>query len=157
MHEVGHIVHHHLFYKDASDVLVSAEFEADRWAYNWIMQACNQTGDQNAHLKRAMFIAFTLAIIGCIEFYGPEEVEKITHPNPIDRLLRFLNEHAKDQSKPPTIYPWLAASTVVQMHLTNDETFDHKKTWPNFSDFLAENRGKFQKRLKLDECKEISS
>ena len=123
---------------------IQNEFAADEWAYTWMLEKVPYRTRREDYLSRSIHIGFALAIISSIAFWAPKEADKITHPNPIDRLLRFLDKHA-DQNHRDLIHPWLAACTVVQLHVSN--AYDFNPAQKSSTDFLESQRHRFQQRV----------
>jgi peptidase U49-like protein len=151
LHEIGHLVLGHR--NDGTtpkDVLLKWEFEADEFAYDWIMD-CWRTPDGNPKIfvKRSMLVSNLIAVLACLTAYLPEEVEKVEHPNPIDRLLRFLIKHANEDAGLPVEHAWVVAVCTIQTHLLNKPDFDENQKWETSRDFLNANRHWFDKKEKV--------
>lgn len=95
LHEIGHIALQHSAPPGTlRDVLFQQEFEADRWAYQWILQSF-QSSESNAQIytKRRWIIGALLALGAIIELDGLDGSERQQHPNPVERVQNFVNEY----------------------------------------------------------------
>jgi len=123
LHEIGHIVLGHKGAGNSKDVNFRQEFEADEWAYNWIMDRWTESSPETseAHTVRATLISSLFSLIAINQIYLPGEPKKSeTHPNIIDRLLRFLIKHANEDAGYASTLPWSVPVTAIQMHLPED-------------------------------------
>jgi len=66
-------------------------------------------------------ISSLFALIAINQIYLPGKPKKSeTHPNIIDRCLRFLIKHANEDAGYPSTLPWSVPVTAIQMHLPED-------------------------------------
>lgn len=91
LHEIAHFKLKHSTNPDADpEALKQEEIEADDWADDWLFeQHTDYNDDARVFVGRAMGVAFCHAIT---LFFGSrkKEISK-THPNPIDRLVNFVD------------------------------------------------------------------
>jgi hypothetical protein len=119
LHEVGHIVKGHSGMDLPRDLSYRHEFEADEWAYDWVLdQWRDYQADERVFTKRATLIATLFALIAVPGIYRPRRVCDSKHPNPIDRLLRFLTKHANVDCGLPVGLAWRSASEILNLHLS---------------------------------------
>lgn len=120
LHEIGHVVLNHTGGTDVpKDVLYRNEFEADEWAYDWIMQQWRTFADDpRVAQKRILLIAAMFSILAVHQLYAPRKVKSAKHPNTIDRLLRFLIKHASEDSGLHVQLGWAVPTTTIHTHLT---------------------------------------
>lgn len=119
LHEIGHIVREHRGMNLAQDVCYRHEFEADEWAYDWVMEKWRDYDNSVAvYRKRATLIAALFALISVNHVYEPRRRVGSKHPNTVDRLLRFLVKHANEDSGLPVGLPWSVAGTTIHLHLS---------------------------------------
>lgn len=124
LHEVGHIELEHRGDEPPLDVRFRHEFEADEWAYNWVMDKWREFNpNPEVHTKRITVLACLFAMIAISRIYQREKSERqkrplepSTHPNVIDRTLRFLLKHANEDSDLPARLGWGVAALAIQMH-----------------------------------------
>jgi len=137
LHEIGHIVRDHKGVNLPRDVKYRHEFEADEWAYDWVM---NKWRDFQAHdtvfKKRTTLIATLFSLIAVNQVYRPRRVVESNHPNTIDRLLRFLTKHANEDSGLPIALAWGVAGATIHFHLSQRldnplPVFDRWRTYFN--------------------------
>ena len=149
MHEIGHIILEHKHdYETPQEMILNAEYEADEWAYDWIMDRWRESGeDPKTYIKRSTLLAAILSTLAGVDFGGTREVAKSPHPNPIDRLLRFLNKHADEGNGLPWVYPWFFSASAVVLHLTNCEDYDMNQRWDTSREFLQSVPHHFDKQV----------
>jgi hypothetical protein len=118
LHEIGHVVgQHHKRGANTSSARHKLEYEADDWASRWILDQC--PADPRIRTKRAMGAAFSLSIISSFEVHK-RAGDVWTHPDPLKRLLRFLDTHVPETPGPkagPTDLVWWASQTILMLHL----------------------------------------
>jgi hypothetical protein len=133
LHEIGHVALQHHGTDLPQDVLHRHEFEADEWAYNWVMSRWRDYRPQHPLIfkKRCTLIACLFALIAITHVRSPRDVSTSDHPNTIDRLLRFLDAHANEDNGLDSGLAWAAASTGIGLHL-NQISSD---PWPTFNSF----------------------
>jgi hypothetical protein len=146
LHEIGHIVLGHGA-TSRRDEDFRQEFEADEFAYDWIMDKWSEpTGDNLIFVKRSTMTASMMAIIAVLTLYSPTDVVRITHPNPIDRLSRFLLKHVNEDSLLDWKKAWGISTLVLNTHLSNIPGYDATQRWPSGRLFLEHVRPYFIKR-----------
>lgn len=119
LHEIGHIVQSHSGNDVPKDVLYRNEFEADEWAYDWIMHRWREYADDvRVAQKRVMLVGSMFAIMAAQQVYAPRKVKTAKHPNTIDRLLRFLVKHANEDNGLRVGLGWAVPSTTIHLHLS---------------------------------------
>ena len=141
LHEVGHIVQDHRMDNPPLDVRFRYEFEADEWAYNWVMDNWRDFDpDRAVHTKRVTLLACLFAMMAINRYYQKERNEQLkkpqeilSHPNVIDRVLRFLIKHANEDSGLPARLGWGVAAAAIHMHFTAQV----QAAMPKFEDFRA--------------------
>jgi hypothetical protein len=129
LHEIGHLVRRH------SEILASLrksrpygalredynkiEYEADEWAAHWLLDTCRSQPYEHEFVKRSTAVSVALAILASREAehrsWGGDR-----HPDPMDRLLRFLQSFgsAPGVDEPEKMGPaWVAAVIVLLLHL----------------------------------------
>jgi len=140
LHEIGHIVRQHQGDGLPKDVKYRHEFEADEWAYDWVMEHWReyipnipqiQPGDPLIFKKRCTLITGLFSLIAIHHVRQPRNVETSGHPHTIDRLLRFLIKHANENNGLDSGLAWALASTAINMHLSQFST----GAWPDLDDF----------------------
>jgi hypothetical protein len=143
LHEFGHIALTHITNQETeSNVLIEQEFEADEWAFAWVMskwreyESINGRNDPKVYTKRSLLLANALGILACVRFYVPAKGSRITHPNPIDRLIVFLTKWANEDNGVPNIFAWATAVTTINLHLSNDPSLSPNQRFESFRDYL---------------------
>lgn len=133
LHEFGHIVLRHSGSGLSKDILFRYEFEADEWAYDWIMDRWREFTPHTPVVlkKRCTLIAALFSLIAIYHVRAPRPVETSEHPHSIDRLLRFLIKHANEENGVECGLAWALASTAIGLHVTDRST----DPWPAFDDF----------------------
>lgn len=93
LHEIAHIEHSHATDVNAtSEQLIQEELEADDWADQWMLGDWKSyKEDPKVFIGRCMGIAFCHAIV--LYFGSRKATPSVTHPNPIDRLVNFVDNH----------------------------------------------------------------
>ncbi len=122
LHEAGHIVLDHLQQPDTPLEQVRAqEFEADAWAYNWILERWEQYDrDQRVFGKRSMGVAFSLSYIGGLELLHPAK-EPRTHPSSVQRLRRFFRDYKEVIHSGPYLGSSISAAACgLHVHLVQE-------------------------------------
>jgi Peptidase U49 len=149
LHEFAHIIlNHRSDFETPSDERIRAEFEADEWAYDWILDQWRSIqNDEAVYIKRSVMVAAALATVACLELYSDPVVSKITHPNPIDRLLRYLIKHANEITELPWIHAWLFSSSVIHLHLARLDSYDAANQRESARHFFNEVRPYFNKSI----------
>jgi len=104
LHELRHISNSDCYDMDPSrsDFNHAIEFEADRWAFSFIMDHWKgYSPDSRVFIKRGLGIAFAMIILSADRFYKGGRMNSHTHPHVVDRLLRFfeyLRDHFSNMS-----------------------------------------------------------
>lgn len=143
LHEIGHVVREHRTIHGTTDERFRQEFEADEWAYDWVMDKWREyENNPLVFQKRTVLIAAMFAILASLDLYSPKEVERLTHPNIIDRLMRFLIKHANEALPLPTGLAWAVASTQIQLHVSQRKSLP---TFQAFSEYFNAIRPLFNK------------
>jgi len=144
LHEIGHIVREHRGMNLSLDEKHRQEFEADAWAYNWVMDRWRDYRPHTplVHKKRCTLIASLFALIAIMHVRSPRNVETSDHPNTIDRLLRFLDLHANENNGLNSGLAWAVASTGIGLHV-EQVSCDPWPTYNNYRDKLVEIRRRF--------------
>lgn len=119
LHELGHIARAHRGSDLPRDVFYRQEFEADEWAYDWVMDRWRDFDPRElVFKKRATLIAALFGLITVNQVYRPRRISVSVHPNTIDRLMRFLTKHANEDSGLQVGLPWAVAGTTIHLHLS---------------------------------------
>jgi len=144
LHEIGHIVRVHRGMHLSLDEKHRQEFEADAWAYNWVMDRWRDYLPHTplVHKKRCTLIASLFALIAIMHVRSPRNVETSDHPNTIDRLLELLNTHADENNGLNSGLAWAVSSTGIGLHL-NQVSSDPWPTYNNSRDYFTEIRRRF--------------
>ena len=151
LHEIGHIVRNHGGAGLPKDTIYRFEFEADEWAYDWVMDKWREyipndplimPGDPRILKKRCTLIAGLFALIAINHVRMPRNPETSDHPHTIDRLLRFLIKHANEDNGLDTGLAWALCSTAIGLHV-NQISGNPWPTFDNFRDHLSEIRRRF--------------
>ena len=133
LHEIGHVVgRHHARGAKTSTARHELEYEADDWASHWILDKC--PSDARIRTKRSLGAAFGLSIISTFEVYD-REGDSSTHPDPLKRLLHFLDNHVPETPGPhagPIDLVWWAAQTILMLHLMNSGKTPAPEVHENF-------------------------
>lgn len=147
LHEIAHIKHPHTTDMDASsEQLIQEELEADDWADNWILEDWKSyKEDSKVFIGRCMGIAFCHAIV--LYFGSKNPIPSATHPNPIDRLVNFVDKHlppGKPTDKIPQHAP-CGMLLVVISHLLMTEGIepDFENLGESYSEVFKRVRGHF--------------
>lgn len=141
LHEIGHIVREHRGENLPKDVKFRHEFEADEWAFDWVMDRWREYTPHNPLVfkKRCTLIAGLFALIAIYHVRSPRQVEISDHPHTIDRLLRFLIKHANEDNGLDSGLAWALCSTAIGLHL-NQVMEGQMPEVASFRDHLAEIR-----------------
>jgi|GEM_PF-3277109 len=128
LHEIAHIEQPHTTDVNASsEILILEELDADNWADNWMLGNWKSYKDEpKVFIGRCMGIAFCHAIV--LYFGSKNPTPSKTHPNPIDRLINFIDKHmpsGKPTDKLPEHAP-CAMLLVVISHLLMSEGIEAK-------------------------------
>lgn len=121
LHEIGHAASGHKA-NDPPERWKAQEFEADDWATAWMLDHWREYAnkpDENVFVKRAMGAVCYLAHVAGLEGHSRER-GRGTHPDPVERLLRFLDRRvpsAKGAKAVRAELPWWVAMILVQLHL----------------------------------------
>jgi hypothetical protein len=119
LHELGHIIKEHRSVYGTRDERFRQEFEADEWAYDWVMDKWRDLDQSTGvYTKRCVLIASLFAVLASLDVYTSRRVQTLSHPNIIDRLLRFLVKHANEDNGLPSAMAWNVAATTIHMHLS---------------------------------------
>ncbi|MGO8902016.1 MAG: phage exclusion protein Lit family protein [Isosphaeraceae bacterium] len=117
LHEVGHLVCKHRR-SDPPVRWIPREFEADDWASHWMLDRWREYADDDrVFVKRALAGTLFLGHIAAFESHGP--TSSVTHPNPAERLLHFLDRFVPRKPGPKADakeLPWVAAMLIVECH-----------------------------------------
>jgi hypothetical protein len=139
LHEIGHVVgEHHKRGANTRSARHDLEYEADNWASHWVLDHC--PSDPRIHAKRALGAAFGLSIISSFEVHKREGAVW-SHPDPLERLARFLDNHVPETSgvtSGPTDLVWWAVLTILTLHLRSIDKILPDKEYVNFREALAE-------------------
>jgi hypothetical protein len=118
LHEIGHLACGHR----RSDPPVRwspREYEADDWASHWMLDRWQEYGaDDRVFVQRALAGTFFLGHVAAFESHG--RTASVTHPNPAERLLHFLDRFLPRTPGPKADakeLPWVAALLIVECHL----------------------------------------
>ncbi len=118
LHEIAHVVgEHHNRGANTSAARHELEYEADDWASRWVLDQCPT--DPRVRTKRSLGAAFSLSIISSFEVHDRAGAAW-SHPDPLKRLLRFLDTHVPEtpgQQAGPTDLVWWASQTILMLHL----------------------------------------
>jgi hypothetical protein len=119
LHEIGHLARGHRGVPLNRDVSYREEFEADEWAYDWVMDRWRDyRPDEAVFTKRATLVASLFALIAINQVYYPRRVVESRHPNTIDRLLQFLIKHANEDSGLSVGLVWSVPALTIHLHLS---------------------------------------
>lgn len=124
LHEIGHIVFAHpVALGEPSCELIAQEKEADDWAFAWMLDNWKdyQGDDARIFAKRTIGIALGLSIFTSLEVYDRTYGDG-THPDPPERLYRFLNRWVpKDGARGASYdFAWFVAIAVLKLHFDNN-------------------------------------
>jgi hypothetical protein len=114
LHEIGHLVCGH---RPADPPIrwVAREYEADDWAAHWMLDRwAEYRSDDRVFVKRAMAGTLVLGHFAAFEAHG--QTPSVTHPNPAQRLLHFLDHFVPREPGPKADakeLPWMAAMLIV--------------------------------------------
>jgi hypothetical protein len=153
LHEIRHITEYHKPEPETSQKQqLEREFDADRWAYRWIMEKWVNyadedvsAGDERVCVKRLWSIAGMLALIAILEMGTHGSPGQRTHPNPIDRITQFLDDYVTESSS--TIRENIEGFvvSVLSLHLFRRRAdYDKGARYGSAADFLAANRHFFE-------------
>jgi hypothetical protein len=122
LHEIGHVCRGHRA-DDPPGLWQKQEFEADDWSAQWMLTHWKEYGarpDDRVFVKRTLGAVLFLA-----QSSGLESLERTrggnTHPDPVERLLRFLHEYvpaSRSRQAGRNELAWYAALILVQIYLT---------------------------------------
>ncbi len=144
LHEIGHIVRGHGGTNLPKDVKYRHEFEADEWAYDWVMDRWRDYAPDNPVVfkKRCTLIACLFSLIAINHVRAPRNIEQSGHPHSIDRLMRFLLKHANESAGLPASFAWAVPTTAIHLHLSQvlDQPLAVKESFP---EYFAEIRRRF--------------
>jgi hypothetical protein len=145
LHEIGHIVRGHSG-TQFKDIAYRYEFEADEWAYDWVMDKWREYEPQNPAVygKRCLLIAELFALIAINHVYAPRNTGTSDHPHSIDRLLRFLIKHANEENGLNSELAWALSSTALSLQLSQ-VTSESLPVCESFRDYFCEIRRRFPK------------
>jgi hypothetical protein len=135
LHEIGHIARNHSGDNLPRDIHYRHEFEADEWAYDWIMdQWRSLSNDEKVYRKRVTLIATLYAVIGAPQLYQKRVVATSKHPNTIDRLERFLTKHANEDCGLDVGLAWAVPATALHLHVAQvvPEPLPRFDSWRNY-------------------------
>jgi hypothetical protein len=123
LHELGHVANGHGARRPhTNDDYEAMEFEADDWASSWMLSRWSEYSENKAVLtKRSLGAAFALAIIASLEAYN-RTYGGFKHPDPPERLLRFLGSfvpEGDEESPNECTAAWYCAMVLMQLHLEN--------------------------------------
>jgi hypothetical protein len=139
LHEIRHVVgEHHKRGTNTSLARHDLEYEADDWASHWVLDQC--PSDPRIRTKRALGAAFGLSIISSFEVHKREGAVW-SHPDPLKRLLRFLDTHVPETPGPkaePTDLVWWAAQTILTLHLQSIGRKLPDREYADFREAVAE-------------------
>ncbi len=144
LHEIGHVIRRHGGMDQPRDVLFREEFEADEWAYDWVMDRWRDySPNPLVHKKRTTLLASLFALIAIGEIHDPERVKEGKHPNIIDRTLRFLIKHANESSGLPDGLAWAVSATTIHLHLTHmtNETLPSVESFRDYFNLIRNRVG----------------
>ena len=89
LHEVGHLASGHRR-TDPPARWIPREYEADDWASHWMLDRWRDYApDDRVFVKRALAGTLFLGHVAAFESHG--RTPSVTHPNPAERLLHFLD------------------------------------------------------------------
>jgi hypothetical protein len=147
LHELAHIaLGHRASNSLPSKESIQQEFEADRWASNWILAKWKDFDpDVRIFLQRCMGISFAIAALSGIELYVEGRTPR-THPNVADRLLRFFDDFIDGSSEEQKFVEkhWLAPISILQLHLMNSGKMTSlQKHYDNVREYLLDVRQYF--------------
>lgn len=149
LHEVAHIIR-----QDAYDLSPGGEahnhtieFAADAWAYRFLLDHWpSYSTNVDVLLKRGISIAFAIFIFSADRFFKGGKLGSLTHPHPVDRLLRFFDyleqshsghsqavsriEHAACICLFGTMGPHIPAATLTKEFPTSRACVEYLR--PNF-------------------------
>jgi peptidase U49-like protein len=155
LHEIGHVACGHIppteeelqRQRKRETVYDSKmkEFEADKWATHWMLDRWREyspEGDERVFTKRILGIVMGLAIITSFEVYHRTEGWP-THPDPAERLRRFLDTFSPESPESDgklADAAWYVASVVLQLHLENAGKAPPRPAtgYASFRDYLLE-------------------
>jgi hypothetical protein len=118
LHEVGHLACDH---GATAPPLrwIPREYEADDWASHWMLDRWREyAADDRVFIKRALAGTVFLGHVAAFESHGRSSA--VTHPNPAERLLHFLDRFVPRTPGPRADakeLPWVAAMLIVECHL----------------------------------------
>lgn len=136
LHEVGHIVLGHQPNSGRSrEDIVADEDAADSWAFDWVLHDGNQRkcSDVADYVLRTLGVTCALSLIATFEVYD-RTLGGGTHPDPPDRLWRFLKGRVPYDLGVPISpgFAWFAAVCIVKLHLDHGGVaFDPAPEYPD--------------------------
>ncbi len=118
LHEIGHLARGHRR-NDPPIRWLPREYEADDWASHWMLDRSSEyaAGDRG-FVKRALAGTIVLGHFAAFESHG--STPSVSHPNPAQRLLHFLDQfvpRASGTKLDAKELPWMAAMLIVLSHL----------------------------------------
>jgi hypothetical protein len=122
LHELGHVVHRHPGGFQPPAVSKKQELDADDWAFEWVFGARRfgrTARDRAVFVTRTTGVTFALAVIAGFEAYDRRK-GGITHPDPVERLDRFLRRYVPRPSSRVSrqrSFAWFVAAVILQTHL----------------------------------------
>lgn len=139
-HEVGHA---ELGHGDRSardyDESEQREFEADDFASKWILDKWQEySPDELVFIKRSLGGVLALSILTTYEVHKRTR-GGLTHPDPIERLRRYLKKYCPEgtgEEPTETDYAWTAAIVIVKLHLDNARRVMPNGPFANFEDVM---------------------
>lgn len=136
LHEIGHLVLGHQPNVDQA-TSITHEFEADAWAYDWIMDKWREfSPDPRVYQKRTVLTAAILALMASLRLYRQPLNGPATHPNPILRLRRFLEKHVPRDNGLLSELAWAVAGATLSLHLQHSPGYDENLRWDTYEGFL---------------------
>lgn len=121
LHETAHIVLKHQQNSGRPPFeLIGEELAADDWSFEWVLDNNSLQIDQPIEFaRRTTGIALALTVISTFEVYDRTFGE--THPDPPDRLWRFLDKYVPREGalSVPIDFAWWVSLSIIKLHLDN--------------------------------------
>jgi Peptidase U49 len=144
LHEICHGVLRHIEYpsRPTDEENHRQEFQAGEWASEWMLHERSSRFAEYDHafLNRALGATITLAVFSSWEVRQRLGASP-THPDPANRLLRFLDEFVPEApgfKATRRELPWMMAGTIMQLHLSNEMRRELTRSYDSFRGFMLD-------------------
>lgn len=144
LHEICHGVLRHTEYPPhtTDEENHRQEYQADEWAADWMLHDRKNKSPayDRTFLNRALGATITLAVFSSWEV-RQRLGDTPTHPDPPNRLLRFLDRFVPEAPGFKATLrelPWMMAGVIMQLHLSNDKRRELTQSHGSFRGFLLD-------------------